>query len=179
MKEGADDKSDVTVRQSAVTPVEQSAQCTGGVPKTLKEQLFFTADPAFSNCCQLFCFFLVICSDIHSGEFHVYPSLEKAPAATHLLTFNARNNSSLFSPLWLQKCLFLASEESLLSPFRVHDSRESSGQKTVIFSLARTSFPFLIGKAAPSSSSVVQIFHCSTSFSLIHRFLIKQSSSPD
>lgn len=95
MKEGADDRSDVTVghsrpwllldSQPSVQAWLQNTHTTAALCCTAcLLQLLPTREMLF----------LVICSNIHSGEFCVYPSLENAPTAPHLLTFNARNNSS-------------------------------------------------------------------------------------
>lgn len=104
MKEGTDDKSDVTVRHSqpwlrlTINTVYRRSSKT--VERTA---VLCCRSCPFHRICKyllqprryfLFSFFLVICG----GELHVYPTLENAPTATHLLTFIARNNSSIFFP---------------------------------------------------------------------------------
>lgn len=93
MKEGTDDKSDVTVRHSqpwlrlTINTVYRRSSKTVERTAVLRcrscpFQLVPTEEILF------FSFF-----DL---QWRVYPSLGNAPTATHLLTFIARNNSSVF-----------------------------------------------------------------------------------
>lgn len=115
---------------SALTPVKQSAQCTGVAPKRWRTSCSPPQIPSsliVANVREAFF--------LGGGWFVVIFTLEGFMSTRALkrlqqpLTFwPSMPEITLpffFFPLWFnKKCLFLASEESLLFPLRVHGSRE-------------------------------------------------------
>lgn len=140
MKEGTDDKSDVTVRHSQLW-----LRLT---INTVYRRSSKTVERTAVLCCRSCPFQLVPTEEILFFFFSWWFAVESFMSTQALkmlrqpLTFwPSLPEITLTFFFWFQKCLFLASEQSLLSPLRVRDSREGFSLKTVIFSLARTSFP--------------------------------------